>query len=160
MPSCQLRHHPPARMEKYSQTLLSFRHVSRTDPAQYSSEEIEAGRVNLAEKAIARGGHWLIRNAFADYGEWPTPLLFRVWFLKYCRKFRSIGWLFSTGYELCLSGKGGAGVFLDTFIAGRVVLFDDYSYYGCEQQAEAIDAATASLGVSVLSLPTGQGLVD
>jgi len=42
---------------------------------------------------------------------------------------------------------------------GALVLFDDYSYFGCKQQTESIDAAMAKLGVSVLSLPTGQGLV-
>ena len=42
---------------------------------------------------------------------------------------------------------------------GAIVLLDDYAYFGYELQAEAIDAAAVVLGVSVLSLPTGQGLI-
>lgn len=42
---------------------------------------------------------------------------------------------------------------------GGVVLFDDYAYVGYELQKAPIDDAVAKWGHSVLSLPTGQGLL-
>jgi hypothetical protein len=42
---------------------------------------------------------------------------------------------------------------------GGVVLLDDYAYWGHGNQKDAMDAAARSLGVEVLSLPTGQGLI-
>ena len=40
-----------------------------------------------------------------------------------------------------------------------MVLFDDYTYVGYHPQKHALDDAAASLGVTILSLPTGQGLL-
>jgi Methyltransferase domain len=49
--------------------------------------------------------------------------------------------------------------FWDRLSPGAFVLLDDYAYYGFENQADAIDAVAGSLGLEVLSLPTGQGLI-
>ncbi len=40
-----------------------------------------------------------------------------------------------------------------------VVLLDDYAWVACAEQKKAHDAFAASLGLSILSLPTGQGLL-
>lgn len=42
---------------------------------------------------------------------------------------------------------------------GALVLLDDYAFVGYREQKLGIDACAARLGVSVLSLPTGQGLI-
>jgi hypothetical protein len=42
--------------------------------------------------------------------------------------------------------------------AGGVVLMDDYAFLGCRDQHDALNAAAAELGFTILSLPTGQGL--
>jgi cephalosporin hydroxylase len=42
---------------------------------------------------------------------------------------------------------------------GAVVLLDDYAYNGYEAQKLAMDRLAAELGFSILSLPTGQGLI-
>jgi hypothetical protein len=49
--------------------------------------------------------------------------------------------------------------FWDRLSPGAFVLLDDYAYHGFENQADAIDTLGRSLGFSVLSLPTGQGLI-
>jgi len=43
--------------------------------------------------------------------------------------------------------------------AGALVIFDDYAFFGHEQQRDAIDEFARSAGVSVLTLPTGQGML-
>jgi len=129
--------------------------------AQYSSEEVTAGRLNLAEKAIASGGYVTdIGRVRKNYGEWPNAVVIqgvipdilpevpvdRVAFLH-------------IDMNCAYPERAALEFFWARLSPGAIVLFDDYSYFGCEVQAEAIDAATAILGVSVLSLPTGQGLV-
>ena len=42
---------------------------------------------------------------------------------------------------------------------GAVVLMDDYGYLGYPDHKPALDALTSRLGVSIASLPTGQGLL-
>jgi hypothetical protein len=42
---------------------------------------------------------------------------------------------------------------------GAMVLLDDYSYFGNHALKRAIDSVAQSLGIEVLSLPTGQGLI-
>lgn len=49
--------------------------------------------------------------------------------------------------------------FWDRLVPGAVVLLDDYAYSGFEPQKRAIDDLGAEIGFSVVSLPTGQGLV-
>ncbi len=38
-----------------------------------------------------------------------------------------------------------------------IVLLDDYAWFGHNSQKQAIDDVARSLGIEVLSLPTGQG---
>jgi hypothetical protein len=49
--------------------------------------------------------------------------------------------------------------FWDRLVPGALVLMDDYGYVGSHEQRIALDAFAARRGVSVLALPTGQGLI-
>lgn len=49
--------------------------------------------------------------------------------------------------------------FWPKLVPGGVVLMDDYTYYGYEAQHQALRACADVLGVSILGLPTGQGLL-
>lgn len=49
--------------------------------------------------------------------------------------------------------------FWDKLVPGAPVVLDDYAWAGCESQKAAIDRFAAGVGTSVLSLPTGQGLM-
>lgn len=51
-----------------------------------------------------------------------------------------------------------AEYFWDKLSPGAMVLLDDYGYRGYLPQKEAMDAFAKSKGISILSLPTGQGL--
>ncbi|RMG13738.1 MAG: hypothetical protein D6731_11600 [Planctomycetota bacterium] len=52
-----------------------------------------------------------------------------------------------------------AEFFWDKLVPGAVVLLDDYAYSGYEEQKAAMDEFAAGKGVSIASLPTGQGLL-
>ncbi|MGA2795424.1 MAG: class I SAM-dependent methyltransferase, partial [Roseiarcus sp.] len=47
----------------------------------------------------------------------------------------------------------------DRLVPGAIVVLDDYAYYGYRQQKLGMDKFAAKVGVSILSLPTGQGLI-
>lgn len=49
--------------------------------------------------------------------------------------------------------------FWEKLVPGAFVLLDDYAYKGYESQKEAMDNAASLKNVSILSLPTGQGLI-
>ena len=47
----------------------------------------------------------------------------------------------------------------DRLVPGAMILLDDYAYFGYRQQKLAMDAFAETKNVTVLSLPTGQGLM-
>jgi O-methyltransferase len=49
--------------------------------------------------------------------------------------------------------------FWDRLVPGAIVLLDDYGFRDYAPQKHAMDAFAAERGVSILSLPTGQGLI-
>ena len=49
--------------------------------------------------------------------------------------------------------------FWEMLVPGAIVLLDDYAYWGYRRQKIAMDALAGRLGVSIASLPTGQGLM-
>lgn len=49
--------------------------------------------------------------------------------------------------------------FWDRLVAGAQILLDDYAYHGYRQQKLAMDLLAKRLGVTIASLPTGQGLL-
>ena len=49
--------------------------------------------------------------------------------------------------------------FWDRLVPGAIVLLDDYAYCGFHHQKIAMDNFAQSRGVSIASLPTGQGLI-
>lgn len=54
---------------------------------------------------------------------------------------------------------GAISFFWDRLAPGAIVVFDDYGWRGHEDQRDGLDAFAATKGVSIVSLPTGQGLL-
>lgn len=52
-----------------------------------------------------------------------------------------------------------ANYFWDKLVPGAVIVLDDYAFYGYRPQKLAFDQFAREKGTSVLSLPTGQGLM-
>lgn len=129
--------------------------------AQYSSEEVNAGRLDLAEKAIASGGYVTdMERVRGNYAEWPNAVVIQGVVPDILPEVPvdSVAFL-HIDMNCAYPEKAALEFFWPRLSPGAIVLLDDYAYFGYELQAEAMDAATAVLGVSVLSLPTGQGLV-
>jgi len=129
--------------------------------AQFSSEEIEAGRLQVAEMAIASGGYVTdMERVRRNYAEWPNAVVVQGAIPEILPEvpINRVAFL-HLDMNCAYPERAALEFFWTRLTPGALVLFDDYSYFGCKQQTESIDAAMAKLGVSVLSLPTGQGLV-
>lgn len=65
----------------------------------------------------------------------------------------------SLDMNCALPEVAAAEYFWDRIVSGGIILLDDYAYRGFEPQGAAFDAFAAARGVSVLNLPTGQGII-
>jgi hypothetical protein len=52
-----------------------------------------------------------------------------------------------------------ANYFWDKLVSGAIVVLDDYAYVGYDSQKHAFDQFAKTKNISILSLPTGQGLI-
>jgi hypothetical protein len=129
--------------------------------SQYSSEEIERGRWDVAERAKAAGAYVTdLESVRRRYEGWdgisivqgtvpealPAVDADRVAFLHLDM---------NVAYPECEALK----FFWDRISAGGIVLMDDYAYFGYEEQGNALDRMARTIGASILALPTGQGMI-
>jgi len=129
--------------------------------SQYSSEEVECGRWDLVERAIAAGAYVTdIESVRRKYEGWdgvsivqgkvpdvlPSVDAGRVAFLHLDM---------NVAYPECEA----LNFFWERISAGGIVLMDDYGYFGYEAQGNALDHTARTMGASILALPTGQGLI-
>ncbi|MGH9663473.1 MAG: TylF/MycF/NovP-related O-methyltransferase [Bryobacteraceae bacterium] len=130
-------------------------------PAQYSKAEIDRGRLRLAQDAIARGAYVTnLERVQANYAEWHNVEIVQgvVPEILPAAGIESVAFL-HLDMNCSYPERAALEFFWPRLSANALVLFDDYAYFGNESLTEAIDAAAASLGANVLSLPTGQGLI-
>ena len=128
---------------------------------QYSDEEASRGRVEAAKSAIAAGAYVTdVDRVRANFAEWPGAVIVpgAVPDVLPLVGAREVAFL-HLDMNCALPEQKALEYFWQRMPPGGIVLMDDYSYYGNENQAEAIDSLAALLGFQVLSLPTGQGLI-
>ena len=129
--------------------------------SQYSCEEIALGRRDAVAQAMAAGAYVTDMDAIQRrYEGWNGVVIV---------KGAVPGILPSIGVERvaflhldmnCAFPECEALRFLwDRVSHGGIVLLDDYAHFGYEAQGEALDSVARALGVSILALPTGQGMI-
>jgi hypothetical protein len=129
--------------------------------SQFSSDEVQNGRRKLAEDQMAVGGYETdIARVRANFAEWPNAVVVpgSVPDILPAADIASVAFL-HIDMNCAYPERAALEYFWNRLSPGAFVLLDDYAYYGFENQADAIDAVARSLGFSVLSLPTGQGLI-
>lgn len=129
--------------------------------SQYSSEEIELGRWEGVERAMAAGAYVTdIESVRRRYEGWdgisvvqgrvpealPAVDAERVAFLHLDM---------NVAYPECEALRS----FWERISPGGIVLMDDYAYFGYEAQGNALDQIARTIGASILGLPTGQGMI-
>jgi len=129
--------------------------------AQYSQPEIDRGRLQTAQSALAAGAYVTdLERIRANFAEWPNAVVVQGAVPAVLPSVDASAVAFLHLDMNCASPEQAALEFFWRRIApGGVVLLDDYAYYENESLAQAIDSLAARLGFGVLSLPTGQGLI-
>ena len=128
---------------------------------QYSREEVDRGRQRLAAEAMAAGAYVSdLERVRANYAEWPNAVVVPgvVPEVLSTLNIGAVAFL-HIDMNCAYPERAALEFFWDRLSPGAIVLLDDYAYFGHEWQANAMDAATRSLGVEILTLPTGQGLI-
>jgi hypothetical protein len=129
--------------------------------SQFSAEEIQRGRFKVAADSLASGAYETnVARVRANFAEWPNAVVVQGTVPDILPAI-DIGNVAFLHIDMnCAHPERAALEYFWTRLApGAFVLLDDYAYYGFESQREAIDTLAQSLGFSVLSLPTGQGLI-
>jgi hypothetical protein len=128
---------------------------------QYSREEVQRGRLSIAEDAVARGAYVTdLERVRANYAEWPNAVVVQGVVPEVLSTLQLSQIAFLHIDMNCAYPERAALEFLWSSLSpGGMVLLDDYAYLGHNEQANAMDDAARGLGAEILSIPTGQGLI-
>ncbi len=129
--------------------------------SQYSLEEITLGRRDAVERSKAAGAYVTDMDAIRRrYEGWngvviikgavpeilPSVDADRVAFLHLDM---------NCAFPECEALK----FFWERISDGGIVLLDDYAYFGYEALGNALESVARTIGASILTLPTGQGMI-
>jgi hypothetical protein len=128
---------------------------------QFSADEVQGGRLHIAEQALANGAFVTdIAAVRRNFSQWHNAQVIEGRVPDILPQVPAEAVAFLHLDMNCAQPEHEALMFFwDRLSRGGVVLLDDYTYFGNLSQAKAIDAAARKLAVEVLALPTGQGLI-
>ena len=128
---------------------------------QFSAEERRSGWVAVVERMRAAGGYVTDMDRIrANFAEWPNAVIVQGVVPDILTSVHANQVAFLHLDLNCAAPELAALQHLwDRISTGGIVLMDDYAHHGVAAQKRVIDAWAAQSGASVLSLPTGQGLI-
>jgi hypothetical protein len=134
---------------------------SGIDPRYISDAERKNGILRTNEAAIACGFYTThVERVRANFRQWPNVEIVEGPVPETLDRITSTQVAFVHVDMNCAPPEVAAIEYLWPKLApGALVLLDDYGYQRHELQKEAMDALAIRLQVSILSLPTGQGLI-
>lgn len=126
-----------------------------------TEEERLQGKLEINQKILDSGGYERdVEAVRANFSEWQRvriiqgavpETLFQV-------ETEEVAYL-HLDMNCAIPEQAAAEFFWPRLVTGALMLFDDYAYKEYNPQKVALDSFAHSKGVTVLSLPTGQGLV-
>lgn len=129
---------------------------------QFSPQEVEEGRRAIAESALAAGAYVTdIERVRGNFAEWPAVRIHQgaVPEILPAAGITAVAFL-HIDMNCAEPERQALEFFWPHLSLGGIILLDDYAYYGHGIQKAAIDATASALGCSILSLPTGQGMIS
>lgn len=130
-------------------------------PGQYTPEEIERGRLQIAQEAMSAGAYVTdLARIRENYAEWKNIEIVKgpVPDTLMSLQVEQVAFL-HIDMNCAYPERVALEFFWERIVPGGIVLLDDYAYLGHEEQALVMDQAAQRLGTTILSLPTGQGLI-
>jgi hypothetical protein len=130
-------------------------------PAQYSAEEIGAGRLETVLRLQSEGCYVTdLERIRRNYSEWQRVEIVQGQVPEVLSRVPAKTVAFLHIDMNCAYPEAAALEYFWPRMADRgVILFDDYCYEGYGEQTRAIDRVAAPLGAEIAALPTGQGLI-
>jgi hypothetical protein len=138
-----------------------FDTFSGIDPRFVTEEEKQKGKLDLNKKIIESGGYAtdvdLVRKNFS---QWKNVEIIKGAVPETLNqvKIEKIAFV-HLDMNCAIPEYEATKHFWPQMVPGALLLLDDYAYFGYEPQKKALDQFAASENISILSLPTGQGLV-
>jgi hypothetical protein len=129
--------------------------------AQYSSDEVQQGRDEVARQAAASGAYVTdLERVRSNFAQWPSAKVMQG---EVPGILPQLPLTQAAFVHLDLNSAPPECAALEFFwpilSARGIILLDDYAYWNSSTQGNALDAVAARLGFDILSLPTGQGLI-
>jgi hypothetical protein len=128
--------------------------------SQYSDVERAGGRAEQGRRALAAGGYGSLERVRENFAEWEGVRFVQGVVPESLERVEAakVAYL-HLDMNCVLPEVAAAEFFWPRLVPGGVVLMDDYAYRGYREQKVALDDFAAARGVSILALPTGQGLL-
>ncbi len=146
--------------------VAEYVHLERLDKAFYLVDSfcgLAADHISEEERRLGRrpGGYEdCSAQVMATFARFPNVRVLKgvVPDILPSVEAREVSYL-SLDMNCALPEIAAAEFFWDRMVSGGIILLDDYAYRGFEPQGAAFDAFASARGVSVLNLPTGQGII-
>ncbi len=126
-----------------------------------TEEEMLQGKLEINQKILDAGGYECNVGAVrANFSEWQRVHIIQGSVPETLPQVRTeeIAYL-HLDMNCAIPEQRAAEFFWPLLVPGAFMLFDDYAYKGYDSQKVAIDSFAHRTGVTVLALPTGQGLI-
>ena len=130
-------------------------------PEQYSSSEIEQGRLRIAEQHSAQGAYVTnLDRVKSNFSEWPQARVMKgiVPDVLSTIAFSNVAFL-HLDMNCAFPERAAIEFFWSKLSSGGVVLLDDYGYSGYSDQTRTIEQFAESVGTQLLTMPTGQAII-
>jgi hypothetical protein len=131
------------------------------DKDQISSEEIRDGIIKKNEELIQKGFYVTSSEKVKqNFSEWKNINIIEGSIPETLKQINSDRISFVHIDLNCAPPEVAAIKFLwDKLVTGAVILLDDYAYNGYHYQKYAMDEFAKEIGISIASIPTGQGII-
>ena len=131
------------------------------DERYLSKEEMASGRADVNKESLKIGYYVSgVETVKANFSEWNNVHIVQGVIPETLSRVKSERIAFLHIDLNCSPPEVEAmNYFWDILSPGAIVLFDDYAYFGFEISKQGMDKFGREKGVSILSLPTGQGLL-
>jgi hypothetical protein len=128
---------------------------------QFNENEVKIGRLEEVTHLRKIGGYnYSLEGVKINFKEWSNVVFIKGLVpdsLLHCPT-QKIAFL-HLDMNCALPEVEALRFFWDKIQKGGVVLMDDYAFSGFDEQHQALNTVAKEFGVSIVSLPTGQGLI-
>ncbi|HSE40222.1 MAG TPA: TylF/MycF/NovP-related O-methyltransferase [Acidobacteriota bacterium] len=130
------------------------------DPRFVTEEEKKAGKLEYNKEILDKGGYQTdIEQLKENFAEWKNVNIVKGAIPEILPQvnIQKIAFV-HLDMNCAIPEYSAVKHFWPNMVPGALILLDDYAYFGYQSQKDAMDEFARETGITILSLPTGQGL--